>query len=691
MKRFSTVLPLVMAVAASSSSIWSDDRHNAAPVDFAREILPVLSDKCFVCHGPDAKDKDLPRLDTSAGATRDLGGYRAIDPDAPERSEILVRIHSAEDPMPPAGSEKTLTDEERQLLDRWVRQGGGYAKHWAFVPPRKPPRKQRPPAENGDTGNEIDAFVIARQKRAGIELAAKADRSTLARRVALVLTGLPPEPEQLARFLADKCSGAYGRLVDELLESPRYGEHQARYWLDAVRYGDTHGLHLDNRRGIYPYRDWVVRAFNDNLPLDQFITWQLAGDLLPNPSLAQRVATGFVRMNPSTAEGGVLPEEFQAKNNFDRTETLGTVLLGMSLTCARCHTHKYDPIPQTEYYRLFAFFNSTAERSLDANEYIYWPAARAPEDQAGWTEWSELESELHSLCTGSEVVAPTLTAASVAYAQAQQGWKPKEWQLSEVVAASEAAPPESGWKKRDGLPGVVRLTYLPKSGQALWLSFSVDVPTDQTLRLMFSGGPGSQVLVDGELRTVVSDECADQRSARARLALKKGSHRVHLKMAGTRLATLIEVHFENPWRSLAQTHNWMSCSEQDRLQMLADPQGPFSNHERHEDAVALARRVALAQNKFTTTLVAHDLGRPRETRVLRRGEYDSPTGDALRPGILTVMGAFPENAPRNRLGLAQLAHSPRAPACLARFDQSRLATDLRPRTRAHAGRLRPAR
>ena len=159
---------------------------------------------------------------------------------------------------------------------------------------------------------------------------------------------------------------AYERLVDRLLDSPRFGEHQARYWLDAVRYGDTHGLHLDNRRGIYPYRDWVVRAFNENLPLDDFITWQVAGDLLPDASLEQKVATGFVRMNPSTGEGGALAEEFQMKNNFDRVETLGTVFLGMSLTCARCHTHKYDPIEQSEYYRLMAFFNSTAERHWTA-------------------------------------------------------------------------------------------------------------------------------------------------------------------------------------------------------------------------------------------------------------------------------------------------------------------------------------
>ncbi len=350
--------------------------------DFAREVLPILSNKCFACHGPDAtKENDL-RLDSYAAATADREGVRAIDPDDLAKSEILFRIHDKEDPMPPEKAEKHLTSAERDLLSRWVKSGGRYADHWAFVPPRKHATK-----------GEIDAFVGARLEREGLGFAPEANRATQARRVALVLTGLPPEPEQLSAFLADKSPEAYGRLVDALLASPRYGEHQARYWLDAVRYGDTHGLHLDNRRGIYPYRDWVVKALNDNLPLDDFITWQLAGDLLPEPTLEQQVATGFVRMNPTTAEGGAIPDEFQAKNNFDRTETFGTALLGMTLTCARCHTHKYDPIRQREYYELFAFFNSTAEHSMDGNRYDYAPAIKAPASGAAWSEWAKLEAE----------------------------------------------------------------------------------------------------------------------------------------------------------------------------------------------------------------------------------------------------------------------------------------------------------
>ncbi len=366
--------------------------QQAEPISFSRQILPILSSKCFVCHGPDAKDDSLVRLDSYAGATADLGGTHAINVAVPDESEMLRRIHSDDDPMPPTDSNRQLTNNERDLLTRWVKQGGQYSEHWALVPPIKTEQSQA-----HDRLNSIDGFVEKQLQRKGIEFSEPADRETLARRVAFVLTGLPPEPELLARFLDDQQADAYSNLVDELLASPRFGEHQARYWLDAVRYGDTHGLHLDNRRGIYPYRDWVVKAYNDNLPLDDFITWQLAGDLLPDPSLQQLVATGFVRLNPTTGEGGAIPAEFQAKNNFDRVETLGTVFLGMSLTCARCHTHKYDPIQQEDYYRLMAFFNSTAEPAMDRNAYEYGTVVKAPDNQADWTAWESIEAAREKL------------------------------------------------------------------------------------------------------------------------------------------------------------------------------------------------------------------------------------------------------------------------------------------------------
>src|SRR6056297_501692 len=402
----SLVLPLLIVWLAAAAAP-AVPAAAAGEIDFAREILPILSEKCFVCHGPDADQAGNLRLDSFAAATADRGGSHALDTETPAESELLYRIESPDSPMPPADAEKPLTDAERELLKQWVLAGGEYAQHWAFVPPQRPtppalswPRAASDsPSEvaSGPPAEPIDAFILRKLQAAGAAVAPRADRTTLARRAALALTGLPPEPGQLERFLADSSADAYHRYVDTLLQSPRFGEHQSRYWLDAVRYGDTHGLHLDNRRGIYPYRDWIVQAFNANLPFDQFITWQLAGDLLPDPSLAQQVATGFVRLNPSTGEGGAIPDEFQAKNNFDRVETFGTVFLGLSLTCARCHTHKYDPIPQSEYYRLFAFFNNTAEPAMDGNSYTYGPVAKVPADQPAWSRWQRLTSARQDL------------------------------------------------------------------------------------------------------------------------------------------------------------------------------------------------------------------------------------------------------------------------------------------------------
>ncbi len=600
-------------------------RAEPESVDFARQVLPILSDKCFVCHGPDGRDTDL-RLDSFEAATADLGGYRAIDSEKPEQSEILARIHDSEDPMPPKKAEKKLTTAEREILSRWVREGGKYTKHWAYVAPER------------EANATIDSLVRANFP-AGVDFAPPAPPSTLARRAALVLTGLPPEPEQLQRFLADRTDGAYERLIDELLASPRYGEHQARYWLDAVRYGDTHGLHLDNRRGIYPYRDWVVKALNENLPLDTFLTWQLAGDLLPQPTLGQLVATGFVRMNPTTAEGGAIAAEFQAKNNFDRVETLGTALLGASLVCARCHTHKYDPIPQTEYYRLMAFFNSTSEGPLDGNAYIYGPAVKAPPNLDAWKNWEALTAKRAELLQQADLAK--LDAART-HAVATLGWKTRDWRLSKPVSANADAPPPTPWAEVKGYPG--SRDRLPKPDQARWVSFALETPVAQTLVLRFASGDGFRAFVDG----------AEMKNAQRQLllGLEAGLHEIRLKLVGSYDRLPIEILVENPWKTLAEAKSWEACSESHRLLMLADPAVSLLGPGSRKIAENLARAQVAAESEFTTTLVARDLANPRPTRMLSRGEYHLPAGDPLEPGVLSVMGEMPAGAPKNRLGLA---------------------------------------
>lgn len=341
-----------------------------AKLDFARDIRPILSNSCFKCHGFDDKTRQANlRLDTLEGATAKLeSGAAAVVPGNVVESELVKRITSA-DPatkMPPPDSGKVLTAEQAEMLKRWIDQGAEYKAHWSFIPPTKPTPPELP-QHAAMIRNPIDQFVLARLQQEKLQPAVRADLVTLIRRVTLDLTGLPPTPQEVDEFLADPSPQAYEKLVDRLLKSPRYGEHMARYWLDAARYGDTHGLHLDNERSMWPYRDWVVKAFNDNLPFDKFVVEQVAGDLLPNPTLDQLIASGFNRCNVSTSEGGSIDEEVRVRYAVDRTETLSTVFLGLTLGCAVCHNHKFDPVTQKEFYQLYAFFNSAADAAMDGN------------------------------------------------------------------------------------------------------------------------------------------------------------------------------------------------------------------------------------------------------------------------------------------------------------------------------------
>lgn len=375
-------------------------------VNFNRDVKPILSDHCFKCHGPAAKDvAGGLRLDVRESAVKDMGGYFDIKPGDPKNSFLLEKIKH-ENPkkiMPPVDSGvKPLTKEQIETLTLWIEQGAKYEKHWALMPAKMP---SLPKVVNKAWAkNDVDLFILERLENAGLPAEEEADRYTLVRRVALTLTGLPPKPSEIAAFVDDKSPNAYAAMVDRFLASKKYGENQARSWLDAVRYGDTHGLHLDNERAIYPYRDWVVRAFNDDLGFNDFALWQLAGDLLPNPTQDQLVATGYVRMNPTSGEGGAIEEEFLARNTFDRVDTTGTVFLGMSIACARCHDHKYDPVSQKDYYGLYAYFNSTKDSALDANALNHEPTVLAPSPEQTAAK-KVLETEMKKLTAKVDVSA----------------------------------------------------------------------------------------------------------------------------------------------------------------------------------------------------------------------------------------------------------------------------------------------
>jgi len=334
----------------------------AAEVDFQRDIRPILSNHCFKCHGPDegTREADL-RLDAFETATADRGGYQAIVPGDAESSAIIERMvtDDADLRMPPADSGLAVTAAQIALLRRWIDDGAEYQPHWSFRPIARPVLPQ--PKANDWVRNPIDAFVLSRLQAAGIQPSPEADRSTLIRRVFLDLLGLPPEPEQVAAFLGDEAPDAFDRLVETALASPRYGERWARHWLDQARYADTNGYTIDSERSIWPYRDWVINSLNRDLPFDQFTIEQLAGDLLPNSTQDQLIATGFHRNTLVNQEGGVDAEQFRNETVMDRVNTTGAVWLGLTVGCAQCHTHKYDPITLREYYQLFAFFNSSRD------------------------------------------------------------------------------------------------------------------------------------------------------------------------------------------------------------------------------------------------------------------------------------------------------------------------------------------
>ncbi len=340
----------------------------AAELSFNRDIRPILSDNCFTCHGPDkpARKGDR-RLDTPEGATADVDGVRAIVPGDLAKSELIARIVSQDrdEVMPPPKSEKKLKPEQVALLKQWIEQGAKYEPHWAFIPPQRP----TVPEMAGKKGrNPIDAFILSRLEKDGLRPSPEADRATLIRRATYDLTGLPPTPAEIDLFLADSAPGAYERLVDRLLASPRYGEKMAVHWLDLSRYADTHGYHLDSGRDMWKWREWVIAAFNRNQRFDEFVLWQIAGDLLPNATTEQKLATGFSRNSMINFEGGAIAEEYLAAYVKDRTSTVGTVFLGLTVACAECHDHKFDPITQREFYQLFSYFNAVPEKGLDGRE-----------------------------------------------------------------------------------------------------------------------------------------------------------------------------------------------------------------------------------------------------------------------------------------------------------------------------------
>ena len=383
----------VMLLAALAA-VPADAEESITPVLFSRDVRLILSDNCFPCHGPDAatRESDL-RLDVRESVFGQGGENGVIIPGDPAGSTLYERIVS-EDPlhrMPPDGSGISLTSKEKELMRRWIAEGADFQEHWSFVTPKRPRLPQV--RDTAWPRNSIDYFVLARLEGEGLSPSPEAERESLIRQVTLDLTGLPPTPKEVEAFLADESRQAYESLVDRLLASPRYGERMAADWLDAARFADTHGYLFDTQRSMWRWRDWVIQAFNRNQPFDQFTIEQLAGDLLPDPSPEQKIATGFNRNHIINNEAGATPEEYYVENVLDRVNTTATVWMGLTTTCAQCHDHKYDPLTHREFYQLYAFFNNVPEVGLDGFNANAKPVMQAPTDDQR-SQMEEMDEQL---------------------------------------------------------------------------------------------------------------------------------------------------------------------------------------------------------------------------------------------------------------------------------------------------------
>lgn len=630
---------------------------------FSRDVRPILSQHCFKCHGPDSATVAAGlRLDSFESATK----HGAIVPGNAKDSYLLKRV-SATDPderMPPPDSgQKPLTKDEVETLRIWIEQGAKYEKHWSFVPPAM----SKLPSVSKSTwcNNLVDRFVLAKLDESRLKPEPEADKETLAQRAALALIGLPPTQELLADFLRDTRTGAYERYVDGLLALPEYGEHQARYWLDAVRYGDTHGLQLDNERGVFPYRDWVVRAFNEDLPLNKFIEWQLAGDLLPNPTVDQLVATGYVRMNLTSNEGGAIEEEFLARNTFDRLETTGTVMLGLTIGCARCHDHKYDPISQKEYYGLYAYFNSTADNPLDGNITFPPPVIFAPSPE----QKKRLDALNSTIESALERVNLNDAIASLKSLRSPYVGTPA-WEISETFtkdsfgAAFDQDQKPTTWKPFALEIGKSHASVVGKDNSSVYLRARANLSRAARLQFAISSDDGLKVWVNGKLvhsnKVTRGLDPVDSITA----DLKSGENEILLKVTNGGAPDGVNVRSLDTRGVTAQQALDAYEKEPNSKQALRKLKETYlasdtltAEQRRYQDA--LTKRTAL-ESKIPQSLIAQELPEPRPAYILKRGEYNQK-GEKVDRTVPKALGGATSKVANNRLGLAKWLTSPTNP------------------------------
>jgi hypothetical protein len=707
----------ILTLAAASGAIAAPP-----PLQYNRDVRPILSENCFHCHGADAGQRQAElRLDVRESAI-DAG---AIMPSSPATSPLVERITSA-DPdvkMPPPDSHRQLSAEQIAILERWIAEGAEYEPHWAFQPIERP---EPPPVGRQDwPQNDIDRFVLSRLEQAGRPPTPRAPLPALLRRISFDVTGLPPSRAQLAAWQA--APDAVGAALDELLASPHYGERMAVDWLDVARYADTHGFNNDSARTMWRWRDWVIDALNANMPYDRFITVQLAGDLLEDATLEDLIATGFNRNHVINSEGGIIDEEYRVEYVADRVRTTSLAWLGLTLECARCHDHKFDPVSQREYYQMFAFFNNVDETGEDGRIANAAPLMRAPtrDQQRRYAEMRQadrgLEADLRGLMDTQPNEPPPAKAAAP--------WKGVEAQVA-LQAADEplelpaAAPPRPeiasfdcsegwtwmAWVKRRSEGGAALFSTMdysaPASSQGYgdgvqvgiadggavevrvasrWPGYALSVvstdrlPVGQWSHVAITGSgttaAGVRVFIDAV--EVETDARHDDLSAKVQIRgaahlgdadgpdaqpLEGALYRMRLVKGAVDSATLQAVleaeTAENPAGDSGEGGSWA----QRLARAAAVRRGADPKFAAVEAAWRTARRERLAfQRSFPTLMIVRECTPPRESFVLERGQYDKP-GDPVTPDVPQALGLpLPDGAPRNRLTLARWLTDPRHP------------------------------
>jgi hypothetical protein len=684
----------------------------AAPaVDFARDIRPILSDRCFACHGPDESKRMVGlRLDTEEGAKKPRGPRTPIVPGDAAASEILKRV-APENPArrmpPPYSDRKPLTEKEVATLRAWIEQGAKWQGHWSFTPPV---RSAEPAVQNRTwVRNPIDSFILARLEREGLAPSPEADRARLLRRVSFDLTGLPPTLAELDSYLADRSPDAYEKAVDRLLASPRYGERMAVDWLDAARYADTHGYQTDPAKEMWPWRDWVINAFNRNLPFDRFTVEQLAGDLLPNATLDQKIATGFQRNHRINAETGAIAEEFEAENLVDRASTVGTVWLGLTVGCARCHDHKYDPISARDFYSLLAFFNGVDEvgngGTADGRG-NYKPFLRLPAP--------ELEAQLAAKDAELKPARAKLAKIDKRLEPRQRAWEPNalsyqpKWEvltpanLKADHGVTLRALPDGSVLAGGAMPpsSIFELTATTKLRNIT--AFRLEQIPDASLPDGGSGrGAGGKGVVTlfeariGSRKVDLARITADFKSEESELnlvvrpadQLKRGwgvnpeMNKPHYAVIETasvvarasrpaspetsftfRIGSEYEGAPVGRFRISVTNSEYPEVVPADMAAILRTPAAArsakdaaaltkyFVTHpvERRRASEAVAQLVTerrAIENKIPTTMVMSEMAAPRDTFVLLRGAYDHP-GDKVTPGVPSFLPPMPAAVPK---------------------------------------------